>query len=90
MFFQFEVIVNAFVSFCRFMCIPMLWVYGHYKYVNSYSAVIDIKLHKLTTIVDHRAVRVHCRRIPYVYRVYCTYTASVNLRFSASVQQELV
>ena len=31
-FFQFEIIINVSVSSFRFIWIPMLWVYGHYKY----------------------------------------------------------
>ena len=38
-FFQFE-ITNVLVSSFRFIWIPMLWVYGYYKYFNSYSARI--------------------------------------------------
>ena len=36
----------------------MLWVYGQYKYVYSYSAGIDFSRQILTTEVDPRAVRV--------------------------------
>ena len=36
----------------------MLWVYGHYKYVYSYSAGIDFRRQSLTSKVDSRAVRV--------------------------------
>ena len=39
-FFQFESIINVLVS--SFIWIPMLWVHGHYKYVYSYSAGIDL------------------------------------------------
>ena len=38
--------------------IPMLWVYGHYKYY-SYSAGIDYRRQVLTSKVDPRAVRVN-------------------------------
>ena len=31
-FFQFEIIINVLVSSSRFICIPMLCVYGHYQY----------------------------------------------------------
>ena len=34
-FFQFEIIINVLVSSSRFIWIPMLWVYGHWKYVDS-------------------------------------------------------
>ena len=44
-FFQFEIIINVLVSSFRFIRIPtcMLWVYGHYKYFDSYSAGIDFR-----------------------------------------------
>ena len=32
-FFQFKIIINVLVSSLRFIWIPMLWVYGHYKYL---------------------------------------------------------
>ena len=35
-FFRFEIIINAFVSSSRFIRIPMLWVYGHYKYFDFF------------------------------------------------------
>ena len=42
-FFQFEMIINVIkVSPCRFIWIPMLLVYGHYKYVYPYSAGIAL------------------------------------------------
>ena len=34
-FFQFEIIINVLVSCLRFIWIPMLWVYGHYRYFCS-------------------------------------------------------
>ena len=37
-FFQFEIIINVLVSSFWFILIPMFWVYGHYKYFNSFSA----------------------------------------------------
>ena len=36
--FQFKIIINVLDSSSCFTWIPMLWVYGHYKYVNSFSA----------------------------------------------------
>ena len=36
--FQFEIITNVLVSSICFIRIPMLWVYGHYEYVYSFSA----------------------------------------------------
>ena len=38
LFFRFEIIVNILVSSLRFIKIHMLWVYGHYKCFNSFSA----------------------------------------------------
>ena len=52
------------VSYFRFIWIPMLWVYGHYKYFYSYSAGINYSRPNLTSKVDPRAVMVkplsHC------------------------------
>ena len=39
----------------------MLWVYGHNKYVPSYSAGIDFRRQILTSKVDPRAVRAWCK-----------------------------
>ena len=36
--FRFEIIINVLVSSSRLILIPMLWVYGHYKYCNSLTA----------------------------------------------------
>ena len=37
-FFHFEIILDVSVRTFRFICIPILWVYGHYTYFNSFSA----------------------------------------------------
>ena len=50
---QFEIIINVLVSF-RFICILMLWVYGHYKIV--YSNVFFIKHNKVNINVFDFAV----------------------------------
>ena len=42
-FFQFEIIINVLVSSLRLIWIPMLCVYGYYKYFNFYSAKIDFR-----------------------------------------------
>ena len=70
-FFQFEIIITVLVSSFRFIWIPMLWVYGHYKYFHSYSAGIDFSRQNLTsrrqiltTKVDPRTVRVKWWEIP--------------------------
>ena len=47
-FFQFENIINDLDRSFRFIWIPMLWVYSHYKYVYSYSAGIDFRRQNLT------------------------------------------
>ena len=39
-FFKFEILIDVLVISFRFIWIPMLWVYGHYKYLNSLSAGI--------------------------------------------------
>ena len=43
-FIQFEIIINVLVGSFWFIWIPMLWVYGHYKYVYFYSVGIDFSL----------------------------------------------
>ena len=35
-YFEFEIILNVLVCAFRFIGRPMLWVYGHYKYINYY------------------------------------------------------
>ena len=42
-----------------FIWIPMLWVYGHYKYIYFTSVVIDFSRQILTTKVDPRDVKVN-------------------------------
>ena len=44
-----EIIINVLVSSFRFIWIPMLWVYGNYKYFYSYSAGIDFSRQNLTS-----------------------------------------
>ena len=73
-FFQYESFINASVISCRFISIPMLWVYGHY---NSFTLIArgstGIRgLQILTYKVDPRAVRVKVfgvnkRSIRYAY-----------------------
>ena len=43
-FFQFEIIINVFVS-------SMLWVYSHYKYSNSWSASRDVRFWRLKSVL---------------------------------------
>ena len=57
-FFKFEIIIKVlFSSFC-FIWIPMLWVYGHYKYFNSYSAAIVFTRQNLTSVDVRRFWRI--------------------------------
>ena len=53
-FFQFEIIINVLVSSFRFIWIPMLWVYGHYKYFNS--LYVFIRLYTSETDVYRRQI----------------------------------
>ena len=48
-FFLFDIIINVLVSSLRFIWIPVLWVYGHYKYFYSHSAGIDFGRQNLTS-----------------------------------------
>ena len=48
-FYQFEIIINVFVSSFGFIWIPMVWVYGHYKYftlsvLESTLKSVDIRI----------------------------------------------
>ena len=52
---QFEIIINVLVSSFWFIWIPMLWVYAHFKSVNSYSAGIEFS-QILTSKVDPRII----------------------------------
>ena len=49
-FFRFEIIMNVLVSSYRFILIPMLWVYDHYKGFNSFSAGTVFMRQNLTSI----------------------------------------
>ena len=48
-FLQFKIIITVLVSSFRFIWIPMLWIIAHYKYVNSFIAVIDFRRQNLTS-----------------------------------------
>ena len=59
-FFQFEIIIKCLAgSSFRFIWIPMLRVYGHSKYVYSYSAGSDFRRQNLTSKFDPRVVMVN-------------------------------
>ena len=47
--FQFEIIINVLVSTFWFIWIPMLWVYGRYKYFYSHSAGSDFRHQNMTS-----------------------------------------
>ena len=50
--FSLEIIINVLVSYFRLIWIPMLWVYGHYKYSNSFSVtIVFIRQHLTSTDV---------------------------------------
>ena len=63
-FFQFEIIINVFVSSFRFIWIPMLWVYRQYKYFYFYCVRIDFSRQHLTS-TDVRFWRL--KSIPALY-----------------------
>ena len=46
-FFQFKIIINVLVSSFWFIWIPMVCIYDHYKYVDSYCAGIDFRRQNL-------------------------------------------
>ena len=46
---QFEIIIKVLDSSFWFIWIPMLWVYGHYRYFYSYSAGTDFSRQNLTS-----------------------------------------
>ena len=45
--FQFEIILTVLDISFRFFGIPMLWVYHHYTYFNSFSAGTDVRRQNL-------------------------------------------
>ena len=47
--FQFEIVINVLVSSFRYIWIPVLWVYGHKKYLNSFSAGTVFRRQNLTS-----------------------------------------
>ena len=65
-FIQFEIIINVLVSFFWLIWIRMLWVYGHYKYYQSYSAATDFRRQKLAS-TDFRFWRL--KSVPALWRL---------------------
>ena len=76
--FQFEIIMNVLVSSFRFIWIPMLWVYGHYKDFYSYMGGVDFRRQNLTS-TDVRFWRLKSIpalqgvRFPYLSKRYAAY-----------------
>ena len=90
-FFQFESNINVLVSSFRLSLIHMLWVYGYYIYVYSYSHCGDrlctsesdvYRSQILTSKVDSRTVRVKvCRGSIILDHVFTVFT-SMNTQTS--------
>ena len=47
---QLKITINVLISAFRFIWIPASWAYGHYKYFNSFRAVIDFGRQILTSL----------------------------------------
>ena len=62
---QFEIIINVLVRSSRLICIPMLWVHGHYKYFNTFSAGTVFIRQNLTYKDGPRAEKVNFARLAY-------------------------
>ena len=63
--FQFEIIINILVRSFRFIWIPLLWVYGQYKYFtlsacSARESALDIRIWRLMTSIDPRALGIKC------------------------------
>ena len=56
-FFQFEIIMNVLVSSFQTIWIPMLWVYDHWNYFNSFSVWIVFRRENLPS-TDSRFWRI--------------------------------
>ena len=78
-FFQFEIIINVLVSSLQFIWIPMLRVYGHYRYFIFFSAWIVFIRQNLTS-TDGRFWRI--KTIPALKGSMCSFnhmcTPSLN------------
>ena len=64
-YFQFEIIINVLVISFRFIWIPVLCVYSHYKYVYSYSGVstLDVRIWRLQTSDSDTKIDPHTVRV---------------------------
>ena len=90
-FFQFEIILIVLVCSLWFIWIPMLWVYGHYKYVNSFSAGIVFIGQNLTST----GVRFwHIKTVPALKRLIqlcgCLYFSWIKNNLSIFSQFEII
>ena len=66
-FVQIEIIINFLANSFRFILIPMLWVYCHYKYLDTfstgpfYTSASDVYRRQILSYKDGpRAERVNC------------------------------
>ena len=50
-FFQFKIILNVLAISSRFIWLPLLWVYVHYKYFNSLILIVFIRQNLTSTDV---------------------------------------
>ena len=74
--FQLEFIINILVSFFWFIWIPMLWIYGHYKYYNSFS-VGTVFIRQNLTSTDVRLWRI--KTVPAVKGINTKRLANIAL-----------
>ena len=61
-FFQFEIIINVLVSSSHFFWLPMLWVYGHYNFIQCFIMTRYYDVYRpqiLTSKIGSRAERVN-------------------------------
>ena len=102
-FFQFGIIINVLVSSFRFIWISMLWVYGHYTYLNSFSVGTVFRRQNLTVVETSDSIDVRFRRlkslpvlrvlIQHACNVTCCGTSSTvwsNVTFSSHMPSVLV
>ena len=83
-FFQFEIIINVlFSSFC-FIWIPMLWMYGHCQFFNSFSGEIVFR-RQILTFTDVRIWRL--KTVPALLTLS---SLSLPLSSSSTTSRELL
>ena len=69
--FEFEIIINVLVSSFRFICVPMIWVYGHYKFFNFSvrGSILNVyRRQMLTSKVSLRTERVKYGGLNHTFR----------------------